>query len=228
MKGKLLIALFPAMLFYASSCQQKVGSIDLKTDHDTVSYLFGHNIGTSLAASPITELNFNALTKGLQDGLDGEELFVDDITANMIVTQYMQRIEDEVAFKNLDEGLAFLENNKTRAGVITTESGLQYEVLIEGTGPRPTDTSTVEVHYHGTLIDGTVFESSVEHGQPATCSLNQVISGWTEVLQLMPVGSKWKVFLPSELAYGDSPRPGGLIQSNMVLIFEIELISILN
>jgi FKBP-type peptidyl-prolyl cis-trans isomerase len=138
----------------------------------------------------------------------------------------MQRLENVENEKHLEEGIAFLEKNKERKGVITTESGLQYEILVEGDGPKPTDTSSVTVHYHGTLIDGTVFDSSVERGQPASFGVNQVIAGWTEVLQLMPVGSKWKVFIPSEIAYGANPRPGGAIKPNMALIFEIELISI--
>ncbi len=127
---------------------------------------------------------------------------------------------------HLEEGISFLEENKKRKGVTTTESGLQYEVLVEGDGPKPTETSSVTVHYHGTLIDGTVFDSSVERGEPAKFGVTQVIAGWTEALQLMPVGSKWKVYLPTEIAYGANPRPGGPIKPNMALIFEIELISI--
>ena len=113
-----------------------------------------------------------------------------------------------------------------RKGVNITESGLQYEILVEGNGEKPTSESQVSVHYHGTLLDGTVFDSSVDRGEPATFGVSQVIKGWTEVLQLMPTGSKWKVYIPSELAYGANPRPGGAIKPNMALIFEIELISI--
>lgn len=226
MKGKFVIALFPAVLFYISSCQQEIGNVSLKTEHDTVSYIIGHNIGTNLKASPMTEVNFMAIAKGMEAAMAEEELFMDPQMANMLVSEYMQKLEMAGSENNLAEGVEFLEKNKTRKGVTTTESGLQYEVLVEGNGPKPTDTSNVTVHYHGTLIDGTVFDSSVERGEPAQFGVTQVISGWTEALKLMSVGSKWKVFLPSEIAYGANPRPGGPIEPNMALIFEIELISI--
>lgn len=124
---------------------------------------------------------------------------------------------------NLQEGLAFLEENKKREGVISLESGLQYEVLVMGEGPKPSATQTVTCHYHGTLIDGRVFDSSVQRGQAASFPLNQVISGWTEALQLMPVGSKFKLFLPPHLAYGER-QAGALIGPNTTLIFEVELL----
>jgi len=226
MKFKFLIALLPAVLFYASSCQQKVGNVDLKTDHDSVSYLIGHSFGQGLAVSPMTEFNMNAIMQGFQDAIDGEDTFMDPNAANAYIGQYFQELTEAGSIVDLEAGIAFLEKNKTRDGVSTTESGLQYEILVEATGPKPTDTSMVTVHYHGTLIDGTVFDSSVERGQPASFPLNGVIPGWTEALQIMPVGSKWKIFLPTELAYGANPRPGGPIKANMALIFEVELISI--
>jgi FKBP-type peptidyl-prolyl cis-trans isomerase FklB len=226
MKGKFVIALLPAVIFYISSCQQHIGDVALKNEHDSVSYIIGHNIGSNIAASPMTEVNVEAIAKGIQDAMDGKELFIDQYAANAYIGQYMQKIESASSEKDLAEGREFLEKNKARKGVTTTESGLQYEILVEGNGPRPKDTDTVTVHYHGTLIDGTVFDSSVERGEPATFGVNQVIPGWTEVLQLMPVGSKWKVYLPTELAYGPNPRPGGAIKPNMALIFEIELIGI--
>lgn len=226
MKGKFVIALLPAVLFYISSCQQDVGKVSLKTENDTVSYIIGHNIGTNLAASPMKEVNYMAIAKGMEDAMSKEELFMDPQMANMLVQNYMQKLEMASTTGNLAEGVEFLEKNKQRKGVTTTESGLQYEILVEGSGPKPTDTSTVTVHYHGTLIDGTVFDSSVERGEPAQFGVTQVIAGWTEALKLMPVGSKWKVFLPTEIAYGANPRPGGPIGPNMALIFEIELISI--
>jgi FKBP-type peptidyl-prolyl cis-trans isomerase FklB len=225
MKGKFVIALLPAVIFYISSCQQDTGKVSLKTEHDTVSYIIGHNIGTNLAQSPMTEINFQAIKKGMQDAVNEEKLFMDPNMANMLVGEYMQRLENAGSEKYLEEGLAFLEENKNRPGVVTTESGLQYEILVKGDGPKPTDESTVTVHYHGTLIDGTEFDSSIG-GEPAQFGVTQVIAGWTEALKLMPVGSKWKVYLPSELAYGANPRPGGPIKPNMVLIFEVELISI--
>jgi len=225
MKGKFVIALLPAVLFYISSCQQDVGKVSLKTEHDTVSYIIGHNIGTNLAASPMKEVNVQAIAKGMEAAMAEKELFMDPQMANMLVQEYMQKLEMAGTENNLAEGVEFLEKNKNRKGVTTTESGLQYEILVEGNGPKPTESSSVTVHYHGTLIDGTVFDSSLE-GEPAQFGVTQVIAGWTEALLLMPVGSKWKVYLPTEIAYGANPRPGGPIEPNMALIFEIELISI--
>ncbi len=124
----------------------------------------------------------------------------------------------------MEEGMAFLAENKKRAGVVELESGLQYEIITEGNGPKPKATDTVTCHYHGTLIDGTVFDSSVQRGQPASFPLNMVISGWTEALQLMPTGSKWKLYLPPHLAYGDR-QAGAHIKPNSTLIFEVELLS---
>jgi len=226
MKGKFIIALLPAVLFYVSSCQKDSGDVSLKTEHDSISYIIGHNIGTNLASSPMTEANVKAIAKGMKDAMDEIDLFMDPNVANTMVGEYMQKLEQSTGENNLVEGVEFLEENGKRTGVTTTESGLQYEILVEGDGPKPTTESNVTVHYHGTLINGTVFDSSVDRGEPAQFGVTQVIAGWTEVLQLMPVGSKWKVFIPSEIAYGANPRPGGAIGPNMALIFEIELISI--
>ena len=137
----------------------------------------------------------------------------------------LNQAKGEKLAANLKAGEDFLEQNKQREGVKTTPSGLQYEVLTEGTGPKPKATDNVKCHYHGTLIDGTVFDSSVQRGQPATFPLNMVIKGWTEALQLMPVGSKWTLFIPSSLGYG-SRGAGGSIPPNATLIFDVELISI--
>jgi FKBP-type peptidyl-prolyl cis-trans isomerase FklB len=127
--------------------------------------------------------------------------------------------------ENLEIGLKFLEENKKREGVVSLESGLQYEVITMGEGPKPNASQTVTCHYHGTMIDGKVFDSSVQRGQPASFPLNRVISGWTEALQLMPVGSKWKLFLPPHLAYGEQ-QAGPMIGPNSTLIFEVELLGI--
>ena len=226
MKGKFVIALLPAVLFYASSCQKDGGKVSLKTEHDSVSYIIGHNIGTNLGQSPMSEISLEAISAGMQAGMDGEELFMDQYAANAYVGEYMQKLEAKAYEGNLEEGQEFLKENKKRKGVVTTESGLQYEILVEGNGPKPVDENNVTVHYHGTLIDGTVFDSSVENGEPVQFGVTQVIQGWTEALKLMPVGSKWKVYLPAEMAYGANPRPGGPIEPNMALIFEIELIAI--
>ncbi len=142
----------------------------------------------------------------------------------MSVADKLAQMKQEKAAANLKAGQDFLEQNKTRPGVTETASGLQYEVLTEGNGPKPSASSKVTCHYHGTLIDGTIFDSSVQRGQPATFPLNMVIKGWTEALQLMPTGSKWRLFLPPHLAYGER-QTGAVIGPNSTLIFDVELIS---
>lgn len=142
----------------------------------------------------------------------------------MNLQDLLNKKNNERKQKMIEEGQAFLAENKKREGVVELESGLQYEIMTEGTGPKPVATDTVTCHYHGTLIDGTVFDSSVQRGQPASFPLNMVISGWTEALQLMPTGSKWKLFLPPHLAYGDR-QAGAHIKPNSTLIFEVELLS---
>jgi FKBP-type peptidyl-prolyl cis-trans isomerase FklB len=142
----------------------------------------------------------------------------------MGIAEKLAQMNKDKAEANQKAGEAFLAQNKTRPGVTETPSGLQYEILTEGTGPKPSAGSKVTCHYHGTLIDGTVFDSSVQRGQPATFPLNMVIKGWTEALQLMPVGSKWRLFLPSQLAYGER-QTGSFIGPNSTLIFDVELIS---
>jgi len=132
----------------------------------------------------------------------------------------------EEALKNKEDGEKFLAENKTKDGVVTTDSGLQYIVLKEGSGVKPTSESRVKVHYHGTLIDGTVFDSSVDRGNPTEFGVTQVIKGWTDGLQIMAVGSKYIFFIPSDLAYGANPRPGGVIKPNATLIFDVELLGI--
>jgi FKBP-type peptidyl-prolyl cis-trans isomerase FklB len=137
----------------------------------------------------------------------------------------LNQAKQEKLQATLDQGLQFLAENAKKDGVVVLESGLQYEILVEGNGPKPSATDTVTCHYHGTLIDGRVFDSSVQRGAPASFPLNRVISGWTEALQLMGVGSKWLLYLPPHLAYGDR-QAGALIQPNSSLIFEVELLGI--
>lgn len=143
----------------------------------------------------------------------------------MGIADKLFQIKSDKAEKNLKEGIEFLEKNKLRPGVVALESGLQYEIMVAGDGQKPRATDTVTCHYHGSLINGTVFDSSVQRGQSASFPLNRVISGWTEALQLMPVGSKWKLFLPPNLAYGEQ-QAGSHIGPNSTLIFEVELLGI--
>jgi len=227
MKGKLIVALLPAVLFYVSSCQQEIGKVDLETELDSVSYIIGHlTVEGLLSNSPMTEINVAAVANGMQDAVDELELFMDPNAANTMIQEFMTNLDAKASEVYIVEGEKFLADNMLRKGVNVTESGLQYEILVEGNGEKPTSESNVSVNYHGTLIDGTVFDSSVERGDTAEFVVGGVIPGWTEVLQLMPTGSKWKVFIPSDLAYGANPRPGGVIKPHMALIFDIELISI--
>ncbi|MCF8378093.1 MAG: FKBP-type peptidyl-prolyl cis-trans isomerase [Bacteroidales bacterium] len=178
------------------------------------------------------EFSEESFINGIKEGLANSENVMTRSDAQMHVQQFvmakqqaMQMKGQEDALKTLDEGRAFLEENKNRPEVIVTETGLQYEVLEEGTGATPTSTDNVEVHYHGTLIDGTVFDSSVDRGETATFQVGGVIAGWTEALQMMKEGSKWKLYIPSELAYGDRQR-SEVIKANSTLIFEVELIDV--
>jgi len=224
-----ILSILISLLFVFSSCDQfsPGESADLENELDSVSYAIGISVGKSLQTSGMDELNYAALSKGFEDALSDGEAEIDPMAANTIIQGYMQDLQTRKADENLEVGRAFLEENKAQENVQTTESGMQYIVLEEGTGPSPEPTDEVRVHYTGTTIDGTVFDSSVERGEPAVFVLNRVIPGWTEALQMMKVGGKWKIFLPTELAYGANPRPGGAIQPNEALIFEVELLEII-
>ncbi|WP_320110426.1 FKBP-type peptidyl-prolyl cis-trans isomerase [Draconibacterium orientale] len=231
MKNSIIYVFVVALIVAATSCQQgNPASVKLETSADSVSYAIGVLVGANnkqqLETAPgSSEMNIEAMAAAFRLASLGEEVEIAEEDANAIVQNFFRQAADREAQANLEEGNKFLEENKAREGVTTTESGLQYEVLTEGTGEKPTATDKVRVHYHGTLIDGTVFDSSVDRGEPAVFGVNQVIPGWTEALQLMPVGSKWKVFIPSNLAYG--PRGAGAdIGPNAALVFEVELLEI--
>jgi len=196
----------------------------LKNSADSFSYAIGLSIASFYKAQGINDINNNLVLKALADAKVDKALLNESQVNNCIVA-FMQKARTEKASPNKKAGEAFLAENKKKAGVVVLPSGLQYQVIKEGTGPKPTADDQVKVHYHGTLIDGTVFDSSVERGQPITLGLKNVIPGWTEALQLMPVGSKWKLFIPSDLAYGDNPA-GPAIKEGSTLIFEVELIEI--
>lgn len=194
---------------------------------DSLSYSLGVLLAQNLKTQGISadDLSANDLGKGISDVLAGADLAVDLETANMTVSNYMTSARDRQAVAAVQRGQDFLAKNKTRSEVKTTDSGLQYEVLKEGSGAKPKASDKVTVHYTGTLIDGTVFDSSVERGQPASFPVNGVIPGWVEALQLMPTGSKWKLFIPSDLAYGERGA-GANIGPNETLVFEVELLEI--
>jgi len=197
----------------------------LKTSIDSVSYAIGQDIGNSLKGQGLTNLNANLLMKAIQDVLKNQPLLLSKEQCDMSIRDFLQKAAGEKIAKNKAAGEQFLAANKAKQGVTTLPSGLQYQVIKEGTGPKPALTDKVKTHYHGTLIDGTVFDSSVDRGQPISFAVNGVIPGWTEALQLMPVGSKWKLFIPSELAYGDR-QAGPKIGPGSTLIFEVELLEI--
>jgi FKBP-type peptidyl-prolyl cis-trans isomerase FklB len=201
-----------------------------KTDQEKSSYALGLSIAKTFKMQGV-EIDPEILFRGIKDGLGGSTLMTED-EVRAVMTAFQQALNAKQAEKakvqgekNQKEGEAFLEANKAKEGVKTTASGLQYKVLKAGDGKIPAATDTVSVHYHGTLIDGTVFDSSVKRGQPAIFRMGGVIKGWTEALQLMPVGSKWQVFIPPALAYGERGA-GPVIGPHAVLIFEVELLAI--
>ena len=198
----------------------------IKTDLDKASYSLGMNIGASLKGEGVSQINAEVFAKGLSDMLNAGKLELSMQEAYETIQDFLAKANAAKYSKNITEGKKFLEENGKRPGVVTLPSGLQYEIITQGNGPKPKATDTVTTHYHGTLIDGTVFDSSVQRNQPASFPVNGVIQGWVEALQLMPVGSKWKLYVPSELAYGANPHPGGPIEPHMTLIFEVELLSI--
>jgi len=192
-------------------CQQNPISKDIKTEADSVSYALGINIASSLKQGQLEEIDILALAKGLDDVYSEKEGIMTNDEAVEYLNAFFAKEQERKAKENLEAGQKFL----------------QYEVLVEGNGPKPTETNRVKVHYHGTKIDGTVFDSSVEKGEPAEFQLNRVIRGWTLGVQKMSVGSKYKFYIPADYAYGVRPRPGGAIEPNEVLIFEVELLDII-
>ena len=198
---------------------------EMKTLLDSVSYSIGITIGTNLQKEGFDTINTDMVKKALLDFYSGKGTKLNEQQANGTLMKYYEEMKKLEAEKNLKEGQKFLEENKKNPGVVTLPSGLQYIVLEEGTGPKPTINDQVTTHYHGTLLNGKVFDSSVERGEPAKFPLNGVIQGWIEALQLMNVGSKYKLFIPPHLAYGEKGA-GGVIGPNTTLIFEVELISI--
>jgi FKBP-type peptidyl-prolyl cis-trans isomerase FklB len=216
------------------SCNgQGVTNKSLKTEIDSVSYAAGLDMAYKIQQS-FDEADKDLFIQGYRNGIDSTNLLLEKKDLQNIISTYFRNKQQEAAKEKAAEGEKtklegenFLAENKTKDGVITTESGLQYIVLKEGTGEMPKLTDRVKVHYHGTLIDGTVFDSSVDKGKPYETPLTQVVKGWTEALQLMKVGSKIKLFVPQELGYGANPRPGGAIKPFMPLIFEMELLEIL-
>ena len=190
------------------------------------SYSLSLSIGSNLIQSGVKKLDPQSFIDGIQDIINGQEPKLTASEANRILQDFMAEQQAGEGKGNLEEGLRFLAENRKQQGVTETESGLQFTILKTGDGELPLLTDQVKCHYHGTLIDGTVFDSSVERVQPAVFPVNGVIQGWVEALQMMPVGSKWRLFVPSDLAYG-SRGAGGAIGPNSTLIFDVELLEII-
>ncbi|MEW6569906.1 MAG: FKBP-type peptidyl-prolyl cis-trans isomerase [Nitrospirota bacterium] len=223
--------ILPVLCIMLSAITADAGEkLELKDKRDRVSYSIGANIATTLKNQSI-DVNLEALLQGIKDTLMGDKTLMSqdemDETLKIFQGEMSARKSDqlkEVAEKNKKEGEAFLAENKTKEGIVTLPSGLQYKVLSEGTGESPTANDTVSINYQGSLIDGTEFDSSFKRGHPAVLRVNGVIPGLSEALQLMKVGSRWRIFIPSELAYGER-GVGRTIGPNQTLIFEVELIS---
>jgi len=228
MKTSILILTTLLMSSLSVSAQKKDKNkteMKLETKLDSVSYGIGVNIAENLKGQGLGDLNVEAMAKGLQDILNNAELAISKEEVGPLLNEYMGQLQAEKAKEASKEGAEFLEKNAKRKEVTTLPSGLQYEVLSSGEGATPGLNDKVTTHYTGTLIDGTVFDSSVERGQPASFPVSGVIKGWTEALQLMKEGDKWKLYIPYDLAYGDRGA-GANIGPYAALIFEIELISV--
>lgn len=192
---------------------------------DKVSYALGLSIGNNFQNSGISNLQVEDFVKGLNDVLSGTTPALGYDEAKQVINDFFMKLQQEKLENNKKAGAEFLSINRGREGVVELPSGLQYQVLTQGTGAKPTAADQVKCHYHGTLINGTVFDSSVERGEPAVFGVGQVIPGWVEALQLMETGSKWRLFIPSVLAYGEHGA-GEVIEPNSTLIFDVELLDI--
>jgi FKBP-type peptidyl-prolyl cis-trans isomerase len=207
----------------ASTAKPAVAPLTLKTNKEKASYAFGANLGRNLKKEGI-ELDPAIVARGFKDGSGDSKLLLTEEESKAAMMAYSEEVQKKTEATNQKEGDAFLAANKVKPGVVTLPSGLQYKILTAGTGPMPTASDTIICNYRGTLVNGTEFDASASHGGPATIPVGGVIKGWTEALQLMPVGSKWQLYIPPSLAYGS--RQTGPIGPSSTLIFDVELISI--
>lgn len=222
---KNIIFLSSLILFIACKTEKTNKTANLITELDSVSYSLGVNIGENIKTQ-FEDINLDNFEAGIKDVLEKDvEAKISDNQAQAIIQSYFSKKQQKQSESVIEEGINFLRENGKRDGVTSLASGLQYEIINDGTGPKPTIEDNVTTHYHGTLIDGTVFDSSVDRGEPASFPVGGVIKGWTEALQLMAVGSKWKLYVPYDLAYGERGA-GPQIGPYSTLIFEVELISI--
>lgn len=227
-----ITAALVATAFITACSQGQKEPVSLTNEMDSVSYAIGVDIGTNFKRNQLGGVNVEALAMGLREALDSTTQ-MDKAEVERVVQGYMMKLQEErmagervKSEENRIAGEKFLAENGKRKEVTTTSSGLQYEVIKMGTGPKPTLEQQVKVHYHGALIDGSVFDSSVERGEPITYPVNGFVRGWQEALQIMPAGSKWKLYIPSDLGYGPQAGPGGKIPGNSVLVFDLELIEV--
>ena len=218
-------ATFMGALAFSSCNKSGNESATLTSENDKVSYSLGVMMGNNLKKSGVDTINGVALAAAISDVYASADLKVTEDSAKQILDAYFGKIRDQKTQEAVEEGKKFLEENKSKPGIVELPSGLQYQIVTAGTGPKPTASDKVTVNYTGKLLNGTVFDSSIERKQPASFPVSGVIPGWTEALQLMPVGSKWNLFIPSNLAYGEHGA-GGTIPPNSTLVFEVELLSI--
>lgn len=226
MKSLKLFVLIAGVALFASSCTSSKVDVKLKTEVDTMSYALGINMADNLKRMEISDVNALALAMGIQDGLDTTKKVMTNEEAIEFLNKYFTKLQDAKAEITLAEGKKFLEENAKKDSVVVDSSGIQYKIITEGTGVTPTVEDVVKVNYRGTLVDGTVFDSSYDRGEPAEFQLGRVIQGWQIGLQKMKVGSKYMLYIPAELAYGKNVRQGSPIKPNSVLIFEVELLDI--
>jgi FKBP-type peptidyl-prolyl cis-trans isomerase FklB len=228
MKSAGIVLLCTAIIVGQAKSQQET---ELKTQKDSVSYAIGLDIGKRLKQQSV-EIDADLVARGIKDADSDSTRLLTEVQAESVMNTFQHQmaakldsVKKGLGMKNKADGEAFLAENKKKEGVIVLPDGLQYKVLKEGNGKKPKADETVTVNYRGSLIDGTEFDSSIKRGEPSTFRVNGVIKGWTEALQLMPVGSKWQLFIPPELAYGERGA-GEVIPPNSTLIFEVELLSI--
>lgn len=223
-KNLLLTLAVGAMAMGCNSGSMNQTSAPLKTAADTASYYIGYMYGSGMQRMGMKDPNMAAVVAGINTALQKKETSTDPQAMEMYLNNYFQQLSMRRAEENAEKGKKFLAENAKKSGVDTLSDGIQYKVIKKGDGATPTETDVVKVHYKGTLIDGTEFDSSIKRGEPAEFQLNRVIPGWTKALKQMPVGSKWEIFIPADQAYG--PRGGGPIGPNETLIFEVELLDI--
>lgn len=223
-KNLLLTLAVGALAASCNSGSMTQTTANLKTATDTASYYLGFMYGTGMQRMGLKDANMEALVAGMNTAFQGKETEANPQAMEMYLNNYFQQMAMKQAEANLEKGQKFLAENAKKEGVKELVDGIQYKVIKEGNGAKPAETDVVKVHYKGTLIDGTEFDSSIKRGEPAEFPLNRVISGWTKALKEMPVGSKWEIYIPADQAYGQ--RGSGPIGPNETLIFEVELLDI--